>query len=403
MILATALLSLWGQVVQQWPDSPRQQQQQPILCGPLEPTLQPAIALTAAILSTAGPAATAAAAAASTAAAAGSSSSSLMDVETARMEALACVEATDSAVLAADVIVTSIMSCIGKLQGTREQQQRQLSPLVSQDLLLLVTIRFGYECAQLYHLTDGASSWVCDSSCSSSSTRRRPAQQQPQHVQVPPYHEQLLSCLGVMTSERLPAALQQRKTSLLHMVAMQLLQRLLADDLPLPLHQHQLKVPDAQVTLLLLCCVEAALLVPGPCENMPAQLLPNIKSCCLANGIEAAAVVLSAAADDYAGLPVDVAEQVTEQFAGPMLQLLAPAVRQLLQLAKGKQQQQRQQQKQQAEMENLLSAEDLERQAGLRFRTVQLWSQLVFWVAAAAGVPSVLTRQVNHLHRGMSL
>jgi hypothetical protein len=83
MILASAMLSLWRRVVQQWPDSPQQQQQQqPILPSQLQPTLQPAIALTAAILSTAGPAATAAAAAASTAADAIRSCTSLMDVET---------------------------------------------------------------------------------------------------------------------------------------------------------------------------------------------------------------------------------------------------------------------------------------------------------------------------------
>jgi hypothetical protein len=167
MILATALLSLWRRVVLQWPDSSQQQQQQqPLLCSQLQPTLQPAIALAAAILSTAGPAATAAAAAAATAAAAVSdtirslaeSGSSLMDMKTSRMELLqyaAPVEATDYAVRAADVIVTAILSWLDRLEGSNEQQQqRQLAPLLSQDLLLVVVSRFATECAQLYHLTE---------------------------------------------------------------------------------------------------------------------------------------------------------------------------------------------------------------------------------------------------------
>jgi hypothetical protein len=386
--------------VQRWPDSPQQQQQQQqqqqhILPSQLQPTLQPAIALAAAILSTAGPAATAAAAAA-TAAAAGSSSSSLMDVETlmgiqtSRMEALECVEASDKAVLAADAIVTSMMEWLGKLDGCREQQQQQLAPLVSQDLLLLVVTRFAFVLALLYTLTKGASPWACGSSSSSSSSSSRRPAQQPQHMQVPPYHEQLLSCLGVVTSEQLPAALQECMTSTLalqHTTSLQLLKRLLQVDLSLPQQQQQQqqqqrpRVLDSQVAPLLLCCVEAALLAPSPRENAPAGLLRLMTSCFLANSIEAASAIVFAAADDDIRLPIGVAVQVTEQFAGPVLQLLAPAVRQLLRLALGKQQQQ-----QQEEMERSLSSEQLWRQADLCYKTSDMWSDLVYWIAAAAGV-----------------
>jgi hypothetical protein len=313
MILATALLSLWRQVVQQWPGSPQQQQQQqqqqqPILCSPLGPTLQPAIALTAAILSTAGPAATAAGAAA-TAAAAGSSSS-LMDVETSRMEALACVEATDSAVLAADVIVCSVEALMVQLDGDG-QQQLHLAPLVSQDLLLLVATGVACECGMRQTMTKGASPWACGSSSSSSSSSRRPAQQQ-QYLQVPPYHEQLLSCLGVMTSKQLPAALGKRRMLKNGTLSLQLLRRLLEVHMSLP-QQQQPKLPDAEVTLLLLCCIEAALLVPGPCEDDLSHLLEPMTMYCLASGIGAAALVLASAADKGDRLPAVVAVQVTEQ------------------------------------------------------------------------------------------
>jgi hypothetical protein len=275
-------------------------------------------------------------------------------------------------VRAADVIVGSFMSWLGKLVGTPEQQQqRQLAPLMSQDLLLLVTTRFGHECAQLYHLTDGVSPWVYDSSSSSSRSRRRPAQQQ-QYLQVPLYHEQLLSCLGVITSKRLSELLQQRSMmSLDHTQSMQLLTRLLRKDLSLPQQQQQqqqLKLLDSQVVPLLLCCVEAALLAPGPCKSVPAKLLASAANLCLVSSMQAVSAVVAAGIDEGARLPAGVAVQVTEQFAGPMLQLLAPAVRQSLRLALGKQQQ--------AELE----------QAEIHPRTSELWGHLVYWVAAAGGV-----------------
>jgi hypothetical protein len=379
MLLATALISLWGQVVLQWPDRQQQQQQQQhILPSQLQLTLQPAIALAAAILSTAGPAATAAVAAASTAADAIRSDTSLIDDKTLRKELLGYStprEASDYAVRAADVIVGSVMSWLGKLAGTPEQQQRQLAPLLSQDLLLLVTTRFAYECVQLYRLTDGASPWVYDSSSSntssssSSSSRRRPAQQQ-QYLQVPPYHKQLLSCLGVITSEQLPGLLQQRSTmSLDHAQSMKLLTRLLRKDLSLPpQQQQQLKLKDSQVAPLLLCCVEAALLAPGPCKDVPSELLASAANLCLVSSMQAVSAVIAAGIDEVARLPARLSVQVTEQFAGPMLQLLTPAVRQSLRLAVGKQQQ--------AELE----------QAEIHPRTSELWGHLVYWVAAAGGV-----------------
>jgi hypothetical protein len=155
-------------------------------------------------------------------------------------------------------------------------------------------------------------------------------------------------------------------------------------DLSLPPQQQQQqqrsKVLDSQVAPLLLCCVEAALLAQSTRENAPAGLLRLMTSCFLANSIEAASAIVFAAADDDTRLPIGVAVQVTEQFVGPVLQLLAPAVQQLLRLALGKQQQQ------QESMESLLSAEQLVRQADLRCETSEMWSDLVCWVAAAAGV-----------------
>jgi hypothetical protein len=168
--------------------------------------------LAAAVLSTAGPAT--AAAAAATARAARSSSSSLLNVEASRMEALHCAAATDSAVHAADVIVIAIASLTERLEDDYEprqfeQQLQQLAPLVSQDLLLVVATRFGCVLEPVHTMTKGASPWACDSSSSSSTSSRRPVQP---YLQVPPYHEQLLSCLGVMTSEQLLAALRQRSS-----------------------------------------------------------------------------------------------------------------------------------------------------------------------------------------------
>jgi hypothetical protein len=79
-----------------------------------------------------------------------------MDIETLRLEALQCIEATDKAVLAADVIAGLILASIAKLEGNRIEQQRQLAPLVSQDLLLVVVTRFACECELLYTMTNGA-------------------------------------------------------------------------------------------------------------------------------------------------------------------------------------------------------------------------------------------------------
>jgi hypothetical protein len=151
----------------------------------------------------------------------------VLDKEVARLEVLQCVETTEDTVFAADVIVTAIMSCLGKPGGNREQQQRQLAPLVSQDLLLVVTAGFACECEHLHARTNRASSWACDSSSSSSSSRKSLAQQ-PHHAQVPPYHKQLLICCGVMPSEHLTEDLQQRRSgSFQRALSMQLLQRLL--------------------------------------------------------------------------------------------------------------------------------------------------------------------------------
>jgi hypothetical protein len=136
------------------------------------------------------------------------------------------------------------------------------------------------------------------------------------------------------------------------------------------------------VVPLLLCCLEAALLAPGLCKDIPAHLLEAMS--CFAIGINTAVAVILAATDGNDNFPADVAVQVTEQFAGPMLLLLlAPAVRQSLRLAVGKQQQEQQQQE---AFGNMLSGKALECQADIRHRTSELWSILVHWVAFAAGV-----------------
>jgi hypothetical protein len=159
---------------------------------------------------------------------------------------------------------------------------------------------------------------------------------------------------------------------------MQVLQGLLTvvRSLPRQQQQQQLNLPDAQVVPILLCCVEAALLAPAPYDSADAQLLPAMS--CLALGMKAAVAVVLDAVDD-GEFSAGVSVQVTEKFAGPMLQLLAPAVQQSLRLAVGKQQQQ-------DALDSLLSAEDLESHADLRYKTSELWSILVYWEAVAAGV-----------------
>jgi hypothetical protein len=182
----------------------------------------------------------------------------------------------------------------------------------------------------------------------------------------------------VVTSERLSRLLPQRSTmSLDHTQSMKLLIRLLQKDLSLPPQQQQqlLKLPDDQVAPLLLCGLEAALLAPGPCKNVPAQLLASVTTFCLLSALQAVSAVIGFVIDAVARLQAGLAVQVTEHFAAPMLQLLAPAVRQVLCLAVGKQQQQQQQQ--QAEMGC---------QADLHSRASELWSHLVYFVAAAAGM-----------------
>jgi hypothetical protein len=153
--------------------------------------------------------------------------------------------------------------------------------------------------------------------------------------------------------------------------------------------QHRQEVvPESLLVPLLLCCIEAALLAPGPginpADNEPE---PSAPSAGLATCLHAATVLLRAAivhvAAGNAGLhgKQRLAQKMMDAVIGPVFRLLGPAVRQQLGLPSGKQQQQQQhhQQRQQRQVSEYLSGRPESRELTYH------WSVLVAQLAGLAG------------------
>jgi hypothetical protein len=226
-------------------------------------------------------------------------------------------------------------------------------------------------------------------------------------VQVPPYHKHLLAALNIGCAEELTrSTLTPMAIDL--MAAPVLLQLLTYKGCAKPSIEQQqqqdvqqagdsstrqqqapaaqavqlqrLPVPDGLILPLLLCYIELPLLAPGPFLH-PQFDNGDLARAALLTYLECVSTFVSQL---IITRPLALAERVLMHAVQPIMWLLAPAVRQQLGLMAGKRK--RQQQLQQQGDVQLLSAEDLQAQEDQRCRLAELWSHLVYGIAAAAGV-----------------
>jgi hypothetical protein len=362
--LTDALLLLWSGFAEVWPGK----QSQLLANEHLAPTLPPVIKLAAAVLTNAWPAAADKDTSGnSSSSSRGSSSSSSSRGRSSRNSDAGmrpqtphdwCKQAMKQAVYVAGFIG---MQAVRGTTGLSEQQQCQLlSTVASEELLLLLLADMAFLCQQLNVELAGRSPWACDvsssssSSSGSSSSRSRAARQQT--LEVPAYHKQLLSALNIGWAEERPRKMLQpmaidlfAPVALLQLLTEKPCARTIASqqqqqqagggDSSNGQQQQQqqqgevqavqlkpLTVPAKYVLPLLLCCIELPLLAPGPWRH-PAFNDEHLVRSTLLICLDYVAGLVQAVLIRY---PRVFAEYVVSGAVGPILWLLAPAVRQQL-------------------------------------------------------------------------
>jgi hypothetical protein len=356
------------------------------------------------------------------------------------LDKVACEQALREAVFVAGYF--SMQAVRGAALVSIPQKSQLLSTVASDDLLMVLLADLGFLCQQLHVGLQGQSPWAIDVSNSSSSSSsgssirsrssssttgsRGPKQQM---VTVPPYHKHLLAALNIGCAEDLNRGLLKPMAIDL-MAPTVLLQLLISTNCAKPTSQQQpqqhsddsngqqqqqqqrqqqaaqlqrLKVPAPMMLPLLLCSIELPLLAPGPFSH-PQFDDGDLARAALLNNLEFVATLVELLICSY---PFEVTERVLMHAVGPILWLLAPAVRQQLGLMAGKrkQQQQRQQeqlQQQQRQQEQLQQPKQQQQQQQQEEQQEQQqygavdkqrdeqglmlwWSQLMYWIAEAAG------------------